>query len=121
MPVYIDINYKTEPAFDNPFHYKKYYTGKDNIRAAGYVGILAICLYNSNGAIDVFAYELCCPHEAPQKNELQLKSDNWTLECPKCKSIFSLINGGKVVSGASTHNLKRYAVRKNDVFYQIRN
>jgi len=121
MPVLIDINYKTEPNFDKAFYYKSYYTGKNNIAAAGYIGVFVISLYDSSGAISVYPFELCCPNEAPQKNELKLVTNNWRLRCPKCGSEFSLMDNGKSVSGPYKGYLKKYRVRKNDVFYTIRN
>jgi|GEM_PF-2029140 len=123
--VEIDINYKTEHQFDNAYYYKQYYTGK-NTSAAGYVGVLAISLYsnNTNGTLILKAFELCCPYEAPLKNELNVVVDNWTLKCPKCNSQYSLIDDGRAKSGpavADGKRLKSYAVYKGDVFYRIRN
>jgi len=124
-PVEININFKNEPQFDNPYHYKKYYTGKDNIKSAGYVGVLAISLINPmNGGIYVAAYDLCCPFEAPAKNELQVVESSWTMKCPKCGSHYSLIDGGRAVSGVASDYAKRlraYPVYKDDPFYRIRN
>lgn len=121
--VSIDISYKNEPEFDNPYYYKKYYTGK-NAEQAGYAGVLAITLYNSNGLVTLYAYDLCCPYEAPLKNELEVVEDNWTLKCPKCKSDYSLLNEGRPKSGPAADAGKRlrgYAVYKDAVFYRIRN
>lgn len=123
--VEIDINYKNEYQFDNPYYYKQYYPGKDNIKSAGYVGVFAISLINPlNGSIYVAAFDLCCPYEAPARNELQLVKSSWTLKCPKCGSHYSLIDAGRAVSGVASDDskkLKMYGVYKDEVFYRIRN
>lgn len=121
--VEIDINFITEHQFDNPYYYKKYYTGQ-NAPSAGYIGVLAISLHDTNGSVTLRAFELCCPYEAPIRNELNIIEDNWTLQCPKCNSQYSLIDEGRPTSGpASTEGkrLRRYNVYKDAVFYRIRN
>lgn len=125
--VVIDISYKNETKFDNAYYYKKYYSGQNEVVYGGYVGVLAISLPDpSSGMTILRAYDLCCPYEGSQKNELKVNESNWTLQCPKCKSAFSLMysDDGRAVSApASTSDkrLKRYSVYKDDVFYKIRN
>lgn len=117
--VEININTKIEHDFDNSFYSKKYYPNKGTVFYGGYVGVLVI---SNADASRLFAYELCCPNEAPEKNELQLTKSGIKLKCPKCKSEFNLADGrGKVESGPATQGLKRYSVIREGDLYRIRN
>lgn len=118
----IKINLILDNVFDNALQYKKYYPNKDGYAYVGYMGVVAI----SNAIPDnIYAYDLCCPYEAPRKVEIGIESA-FKAKCPKCGSIFLLQNGGVAESGPAkesveTRRLKNYLVSKGDNYYRIFN
>ncbi|MEN9918796.1 MAG: hypothetical protein RL662_1232 [Bacteroidota bacterium] len=117
--VEIDINTTIENKFDNPYHHQKYYQNQAGVRYAGYGGVIVT---SNADASWLYAYDLCCPYEAPLKNELEVVGVGLKLRCPNCKSEYAIDNGtGRVVSGVATERLKRYIVLKDGSFYRIRN
>lgn len=116
--VLVDINIILENQFQNPFYTKKYYNNTGTVKYAGYAGVLAI---SNADASWIYAYDLCCPHEAPLINEIEVIS-SLQAQCPKCKSIYQIADGtGKVTSGPSTERLRSYKVMKDGSFFRIRN
>ena len=116
--VEIDIQTQIENEFNQPFHSKKYYSGKNKIQYGGYVGVIVISNVDASW---LFAYDLCCPNEAPQKNELVMDG-TVSVRCPKCNTKYSLISSGRPESGPGTEKLKEYRnIYKNGDFYRIRN
>lgn len=116
--VEININITLEHQFQNPFYSKKYYNNTGTVKYAGYGGVLAI----SNAEVSwIYAYDLCCPHEAPLINEIEVIS-SLQAQCPKCKSIYQIADGtGRVTSGPSTERLRSYRIMKDGSFFRIRN
>lgn len=111
--VAIDIQTQIEHEFNNPYHTKEYHTG-----VSGYGGVIAISNFDASY---IYAFDLCCPHEAPTKNIL-IKKNSLELECPKCKSVYSISDGsGRVVSGVSTERLRSYRVMRDGYYFRIRN
>lgn len=116
--VEININITLEHQFQNPFYSRKYYNNTGTVKYAGYAGVLAI---SNAEASWIYAYDLCCPHEAPLINEIQVISA-LQAQCPKCKSIYQIADGtGRVTSGPSTERLRSYRVMKDGSFFRIRN
>lgn len=116
--VEININITLEHQFQNPFYSKKYYNNTGTVKYAGYGGVLAI---SNAEASWIYAYDLCCPHEAPLINEIEVIS-SLQAQCPKCKSIYQIADGtGRVTSGPSTERLRSYRVIKDGSFFRIRN
>ena len=116
--VEININITLEHQFQNPFYSKKYYNNTGTVKYAGYGGVLAI---SNAEASWIYAYDLCCPHEAPLINEIEVIS-SLQAQCPKCKSIYQIADGtGRVTSGPSTERLRSYRVMKDGSFFRIRN
>lgn len=112
--VQIDIQTQIEHGFNNPYYTKEYFTNG----VSGYAGVIAISNFDAS---NIYAFDLCCPHEAPVKNVLT-KKNSLELECPKCKSIYSIADGsGRVVSGVSTERLRSYKVIRDGYYYRIRN
>lgn len=112
--VQIDIQTQIEHGFNNPYHTKEYHTNG----VSGYAGVIAI---SNLDASNIYAFDLCCPHEAPTKNVLT-KKNSLELECLKCKSVYSIADGsGRVVSGVSTERLRSYRVIRDGYYYRIRN
>ncbi|PXV62086.1 hypothetical protein CLV62_12241 [Dysgonomonas alginatilytica] len=115
--VIIDIQTQIENEFNNPFYSKSYPN-------AGYGGVIAI---SSNlldlSVMNIFAYDMCCPYEAPQKNKIQQILDNRLhAQCPKCKTVYNIANGtGKVISGPGTQSLKSYRVMREGYLFRVRN
>jgi len=114
--VEIDINTIIDHQFSNAYHHKEYYPNKDAMYA-GYVGIIAISNENASW---IYAYDLCCPYEAPMKNELKMDGST-IIKCPKCGSRYNLMDKGRVLSGPATEKLREYMVLKDGSFYRIRN
>ena len=116
--VEININITLEHQFQNPFYSKKYYNNTGTVKYAGYGGVLAI---SNAEASWIYAYDLCCPHEAPLINEIEVIS-SLQAQCPKCKSIYQIADGtGRVTSGPSTERLRSYRIMKDGSFFRIRN
>lgn len=114
--VKIDIQTQLEHEFNNPY-YKKIYTTPG---ISGFGGVIVTS--NATGQ-QLYAYDLCCPYEAPQINVLQVKND-LEVQCPKCKSIYNITddyNRGRVVSGPGTERLRIYRVFKEGYYYRVRN
>ena len=113
--VKIDIQTQIEHDFNNPYFYKIY---KD-VGVSGYAGVIAI---SNSDASAIHAFDLCCPHEAPNKNVVTVKENSLEVECPKCKSVYYIADGtGRVVSGVSTERLKSYRIIRDGYYYRIRN
>lgn len=116
--VEININITLEHQFQNPFYTKKYYNNTGTVKYAGYAGVLAI---SNAEASWIYAYDLCCPHEAPLVNEIEVISA-LQAQCPKCKSIYQIADGtGRATSGPSKERLHSYRVIKDGSFFRIRN
>lgn len=118
----IEINLLLEHNFNNALYVKKYYSGQNGIAYAGYAGVMAI---TNEDASWLYAYDLCCPYEAPEKNEVQM-SGSLKAKCPRCGSVFDLMNGGRAESGPATQieearRLKNYSVLRNTNYYRIYN
>lgn len=112
--VEIDIQTQLKNEFLNPYYHETFESGINT----GYGGVVAI---SNADASTLLAYDLCCPYEAPEINKISIKEGSPTGQCPKCKSVFNLIEAGKVVSGVSTKRLKGYNVSKDGYYYRIRN
>lgn len=116
--VLIDINIILENKFQNPFYSKPYYNNTGTVKYAGYAGVLAI---SNAEASWIYAYDLCCPHEAPLIDEIEVIS-SLQAQCPKCKTVYQIADGtGKATSGPGTERLKSYRVMKDGSFFRIRN
>lgn len=112
VTVTLNIQTQLENGFNNPFYSKKYAN-------AGYAGVLAI---SNADASWIFAYDLCCPHEAPLKNEIQVLSNRLHAQCPKCKTVYNIADGtGKAISGPGSEFLKAYRVMREGYLFRIRN
>nr|WP_297169392.1 Rieske 2Fe-2S domain-containing protein [uncultured Dysgonomonas sp.] len=117
--VLIDINITLEHQFLNSYYYKKYYNNTGTVKYAGYAGVLAI---SNDEASWIYAYDLCCPHESPLINEIEVLKNQLQAQCPKCKSIYQIADGtGRVTSGPSKERLRSYRVMKDGNFFRIRN
>ena len=112
--VQIDIQTQVENNFNNPY-YSKTYT---EAGTSGYAGVIAIA---NESASYIYAFDLCCPYEAPEKNIVN-KINSIQVQCPKCGTIYNISNGtGNVQSGVGTEKLKAYRVIKDGYYYRIRN
>lgn len=112
--VQIDIQTQLENNFNNPYTTKTYtQTGY-----TGYGGVIAI---SNADASWIYAFDMCCPYEAPEKNSVVVYN-SLQVQCPKCKTIYNIANGsGKVESGIGSEKLKSYHVIRDGYYYRIRN
>lgn len=116
--VEVNINITLEHQFQNPYHTQKYYNNTGTVKYAGYAGVLAI---SNAEASWIYAYDLCCPYEAPLVNEIEVISA-LQAQCPKCKSVYQIADGtGRATSGPSNERLRSYRVIKDGSFFRIRN
>lgn len=112
--VKIDIQTQVENDFNNPY-YSKIYT------EAGYTGYAGVIAIANEDASYIYAFDMCCPYEAPEKNTVK-KINTLQVQCPKCLTIYNIANGtGKVQSGHGTEKLKPYRAIKEGYYYRIRN
>lgn len=124
----VDFSIETliEHEFNNSFYWKKYTN-------MGYAGVIVI---SSNlqdvSVMNIYAYDLCCPYEAPIKNEIQVLSNRLHAQCPKCKTVYHIADGtgrvipfkdgaGQIISAPGTERLKRYNVMREGTRFRIRN
>ena len=77
----------------------------------GYSGVLVVCGLDSNGNIQYYAYDLCCPHEA-NKNIKVVADNTGEAECPKCGTKYYIANGSGRPDGVSEFALTRFDVTK---------
>ncbi len=75
--------------------------------AAGYGGV--IVMYNG---IDYYAFDAACPYEIDPA--VRVEPDGGIGTCPVCGSQFNLFDGGYVVKGPSSEQLKPYNVSMTD-------
>lgn len=109
--VNIVINTISDNAFETPYHHKLY-------NNEGYAGVIVI---SNTDASMLYAFDLCCPYEAPSKNKLNVKNAI-QLECPSCKTVYNLDDGlGRPDSGPGNKRLKRYYGSKDGKTYRFRN
>lgn len=112
--VKIDIQTQIENNFDNPYYTKTY-------TETGYTGYNGVITIANADASFIYAFDMCCPYEAPLKNTVA-KINSLQVQCPKCKTIYTISNGtGKVESGPGTEKLKAYSVVRDGYYYRIRN
>ena len=113
--VEIDIQTQLKNEFLNSYHHETFESGNKT----GYAGVVAI---SNADASTIYAFDLCCPYEAPEKNKIVIKQGSPTGKCPKCNSVFNLADGsGSVVSGVATTRLKGYRTMRDGNYYRIRN
>lgn len=114
--VEIDIQTQIENKF-NESYYSKTYTQKGY---SGYGGVIAI---SNADASYIYAFDMCCPYESPDKNIVdKVKSNPLQVQCPKCGTVYNIANGtGRVESGPGTERLKSYRVIRDGYYYRIRN
>lgn len=99
------------------FSYKTFTEGRTIGESTGFAGLLIF--RDSNG--DIFAFDLCCPHER-SKDVRIVPSDNGEATCPICKRKYIFWTGtGHCVQGGSP--LQKYAVYGSTIqgVYHIRN
>lgn len=114
--VQIDIQTQLENEFANPYTTKVY----NQAGSTGYGGVLVI---SNADASYLYAFDRCCPYEAPEKNIVE-KINSLQVKCPKCGTIYNIANGtGRVESGSGpgAEKLKAYSVYKDGYYYRIRN
>ncbi len=104
--VYIEFNNQLELLrLQTPFEFL-YLTG-------GWGGIVLYSVDHSQ----IVAYDLACPHEAPDEIvRVKSRADYPSvLECPKCKTLYSIDSGGWPLdgSGPGTYSLRQYRVTNN--------
>ena len=111
-----------------PTNYKTFTSPRLAEEYVGYSGLLVVCsatlLQGSSNLYELYAYDLCCTHEKDQNIRVQPQSDG-TAKCPKCGSVYNILNGvGNVQSGPSKNGLQRYSARytggNDGVFYITR-
>lgn len=90
------------------FDYKTFSQGRTIGERTGYGGLLVFRTHEGN----IFAYDLCCPHEDDKNTRVQ-PTDNGKALCPGCGSVFVTMYGlGSVESGPSSESLQHYTVSK---------
>ncbi len=91
------------------FGHKTFVQGRTVGEQTGYGGLLIFRTTDDQ----LFAYDLCCPHEDNREIKVQ-PHVNGKAVCPKCGSVFVTMYGlGTVESGPSAEPLQRYTVRKD--------
>lgn len=86
------------------------------------LGIGGILLVRDGKGDNLFAYDLCCPHEKKAHIRVEPTDDGKAI-CPHCGSVFVTMFGtGYVESGSATAPLQRYTVTPlNNHQYSVRN
>lgn len=93
----------------------------------GYSGLLVLnsgLLYEDNYTSILYAYDICCPYEKVRSTVVAPSEDGITAQCPKCKTVYQLLNNGRVQSGVGSERLQPYRVyfdRNSPGIYRILN
>lgn len=69
------------------------------------------------------AFDLCCPHES-QRDIRIIPTDDMKAKCPKCGSIYNLLEGGRPISGPvdNSKRLRPYQINQlGDKEFQVVN
>lgn len=108
-PVYFNIDINGLDSDLTHFAHKTFTRGRTVGEQVGYAGLLIF--RDAQG--EIFAYDLCCPHE-DDKNIRVEPTDNGKAVCPKCGTVFVTMYGlGSVESGVANQSLQRYNVSKS--------
>jgi hypothetical protein len=78
----------------------------------GFGGVLVVNGYSSNGSLNLYAYDLACPHEV-NRNVRVIPGDDGTAHCEKCGSVFLTMWGTGLPekNSPTKHPLRSYTVR----------
>jgi len=77
----------------------------------GFGGILVTNGYFGSALYNIYAYDLACPMEAPDRVSRLVPDDIGQAECPVCHTVYNISDGnGFPVSGSSPYPLKSYRV-----------
>ncbi|MDR1764391.1 MAG: (2Fe-2S)-binding protein [Dysgonamonadaceae bacterium] len=120
----LELNFRDKELQSQIFATKIFTTPRDESDRLGYGGLLVINGTGSNGATNIYAYDLACPNEANPTVRVQpiTPDSTYYARCPKCGAIFDISAGyGNPVSG-SQHYLKSYRITKiSSVEYRVTN
>jgi nitrite reductase/ring-hydroxylating ferredoxin subunit len=65
------------------------------------------------------AFDRACPHDWDIVGaRIEVEPGGFTLKCPKCNSIYNILDGGKI-SGPSKYSLKPYRTRYDGVQLRV--
>jgi hypothetical protein len=78
----------------------------------GFGGVLVVHGYSSNGALNLYAYDLACPHEV-DRNVKIIPDSEGKAHCPKCGSVYVTMwgTGFPETTSLSKYPLRSYAVK----------
>jgi nitrite reductase/ring-hydroxylating ferredoxin subunit len=78
----------------------------------GFGGVLVVNGYSSNGLLQLYAYDLACPHEI-NRNVRVIPADDGTAHCEKCGSVFDTMYGTGLPekNSLTKRPLRAYVVR----------
>jgi hypothetical protein len=84
-------------------------------------GVNGIVLFHKD--VDIWeAYDMTCMYRPRTEGaKIVMDKTGWLPQCPKCKSVFNLLNEGFPDSGPAQQGLHPYHVSMNGTFLQITN
>src|SRR5690554_477688 len=109
-PVDFEINLNgLDHVLRNPLSFRVF-TEQDRRFPEERFGFSGVVIVSSATANELYAYDLCCPHE--KKREIKVApQDDGTAICEGCGSVFATIYGrGTVMQGPATEELQSYLV-----------
>ena len=77
---------------------------------AGFSGLLIINIGDGLSDTPFNVFDLCCPYE-DQESIRVVPTDNITLVCPSCQSVYNLYSGARI-SGITSQSLQSYYIKK---------
>lgn len=101
----IDLRYEDKDLV-GPYFHKEFTVARNAGESVGYGGILVVC-----GAENTyFAYDLCCPNEAPKKIRIEANDIGQAI-CPECGTLYDTgFGNGNPLKGVSKYPLRRYNI-----------
>jgi hypothetical protein len=112
-PVYIVLNLDYGDSDLVPALATKTFTQKKlDLDRLGFGGVLVINGYTSSGTLNLFAYDLACPHEV-SPNVRVIPDTEGKARCPQCQSVYITLWGTGLPekNSVSKHPLRSYRVR----------
>lgn len=93
-----------------PLAYKTFLKPRKASDEIGFGGVVVIHGWGSN-PINLYAFDLACPMEAPDTLARIIPDDEGYATCSKCKAKYNIaIGDGRPVSGGGTRYLRSYKV-----------
>ncbi|MDR0799892.1 MAG: hypothetical protein LBN18_09060 [Dysgonamonadaceae bacterium] len=105
----LDLNFQ-DNALKAKLAYKTFTaTNPNSDERFGYAGLLIVNGIGE-GLVNLYAYDLACPVEVPERVRIQPNASGLTAHCPKCGSVFDIAYGRGTPQSGTKLILRTYRV-----------